>query len=169
MVATASSPAFFAALLEAVAHATTTSAQSGGGGGVGADEARAWAAGAMGGAAAMVAAGVRPAEVVRRVATAGGSTEAGLRVLGERGVAEAVEEAVRTTLRAAEKLGGGAAAAAEGGGGWSARSVGGLPGSMDAVVFRGVRRVAVERRPVPRVCDAGDVIVRVKYSGLCGR
>ncbi|KAF4304265.1 alcohol dehydrogenase [Botryosphaeria dothidea] len=165
VVATASSPAFFAALLEAVARATTTSAQSG----VGADEARAWAAGAMGGAAAMVAAGVRPAEVVRRVATAGGSTEAGLRVLGERGVAEAVEEAVWTTLRAAERLGGGAAAAAaEGGGGWSARAVGGLPGSMDAVVFRGVRRVAVERRPVPRVCDAGDVIVRVKYSGLCG-
>ena len=40
---------------------------------------------------------------------------------------------------------------------------------MDAVVFKGIRQVAVERRPVPTVQKPTDIIVKVKYSGLCGR
>ncbi|VUC32806.1 unnamed protein product [Clonostachys rosea] len=39
---------------------------------------------------------------------------------------------------------------------------------MDAVVFRGKFQVAVERRPIPRIQDDGDVIVKVKYTALCG-
>jgi threonine dehydrogenase-like Zn-dependent dehydrogenase len=40
---------------------------------------------------------------------------------------------------------------------------------MRAVVFKGPHVVAVEDRPVPRIQDAGDMIVRVGYSALCGR
>ncbi|KAF2143011.1 uncharacterized protein K452DRAFT_248721 [Aplosporella prunicola CBS 121167] len=42
------------------------------------------------------------------------------------------------------------------------------PAMMDAVVFKGVREVAVERRPVPAVLKPTDIVVKVKYSGLCG-
>jgi threonine dehydrogenase-like Zn-dependent dehydrogenase len=40
---------------------------------------------------------------------------------------------------------------------------------MRAVVFQGVKKVAVEDRPVPTLQDAGDIIVKVKYTALCGR
>ncbi|ETS79694.1 hypothetical protein PFICI_09547 [Pestalotiopsis fici W106-1] len=41
--------------------------------------------------------------------------------------------------------------------------------TMDAVVFQGKLQVKVERRPVPTIQDAGDIIVKVKYTALCGR
>lgn len=40
---------------------------------------------------------------------------------------------------------------------------------MRAVIFKDIKKVAVEDRPVPTVQDAGDVIVKVKYTALCGR
>lgn len=40
---------------------------------------------------------------------------------------------------------------------------------MRAVVFRGPYKVAVEERPVPRIQDAGDILVKVTYTALCGR
>ncbi|RAL07493.1 alcohol dehydrogenase family protein [Aspergillus homomorphus CBS 101889] len=40
--------------------------------------------------------------------------------------------------------------------------------TMRAVVFRGPLKVAVEERPVPRVKEAGDVVVKVAYTALCG-
>ena len=41
--------------------------------------------------------------------------------------------------------------------------------TMRAVVFRGPYKVAVEERPVPRIQDAGDILVKVTYTALCGR
>lgn len=41
--------------------------------------------------------------------------------------------------------------------------------TMRAVVFRGPYKVAVEERPIPRIQEAGDVIVKVTYTALCGR
>ncbi|GCB17629.1 probable zinc-binding alcohol dehydrogenase Rv1895 [Aspergillus awamori] len=40
--------------------------------------------------------------------------------------------------------------------------------TMRAVVFRGPYKVAVEERPVPRIQDAGDIVVKVTYTALCG-
>lgn len=40
---------------------------------------------------------------------------------------------------------------------------------MRAVVFKGVKEVAVEDRPKPSIKDAADIIVKVQYSALCGR
>ncbi|RAH41454.1 GroES-like protein [Aspergillus brunneoviolaceus CBS 621.78] len=40
--------------------------------------------------------------------------------------------------------------------------------SMRVVAFRGPYKVAVEERPVPRIQDARDVVVKVKYTALCG-
>ncbi|GAQ39122.1 alcohol dehydrogenase [Aspergillus niger] len=40
--------------------------------------------------------------------------------------------------------------------------------TMRAVVFRGPYKVAVEERPVPRIQDAGDILVKVTYTALCG-
>lgn len=40
---------------------------------------------------------------------------------------------------------------------------------MRAVVFKGVREVAVEDRPVPAIQDGRDIIVKVRYTALCGR
>ncbi|CAH0003313.1 unnamed protein product [Clonostachys byssicola] len=37
---------------------------------------------------------------------------------------------------------------------------------MDAVVFRGKLQVAVERRPIPRIQDGGDVIVKPSDTGF---
>lgn len=39
---------------------------------------------------------------------------------------------------------------------------------MKALVYRGNEDVRVEERPEPRVRDAGDVVVRVTSSGICG-
>lgn len=43
------------------------------------------------------------------------------------------------------------------------------PDSMRAVVFKEVRKVEVEQRPVPKIQDPQDVIVKVRYTALCGR
>lgn len=43
-----------------------------------------------------------------------------------------------------------------------------LPETMKAVVFHGPHDVRVEERPMPKVVEDSDVILKVKYSGLCG-
>ncbi|KAI1112863.1 GroES-like protein [Nemania sp. NC0429] len=40
--------------------------------------------------------------------------------------------------------------------------------TMRAVVFKGVREVVVEERPIPTLRDPGDIIVKVRYTALCG-
>lgn len=44
-----------------------------------------------------------------------------------------------------------------------------LPSRMRAVVLKEALRVVVEDRPVPRIQDAKDVVVKVHQSGLCGK
>jgi threonine dehydrogenase-like Zn-dependent dehydrogenase len=44
-----------------------------------------------------------------------------------------------------------------------------MPGTMKAVVFKGIKEVALEDLPVPVVQDAKDIIVKVQYTALCGR
>ncbi|KAH7109899.1 chaperonin 10-like protein [Dendryphion nanum] len=39
---------------------------------------------------------------------------------------------------------------------------------MRAVVFKGLKTVEVEDRPVPTIQDARDIIVKVKYTAVCG-
>lgn len=39
---------------------------------------------------------------------------------------------------------------------------------MKAAIFKGPRRIRIEERPDPRIIDATDVIVRVKFSCVCG-
>ena len=39
---------------------------------------------------------------------------------------------------------------------------------MKAVVFLGPHKVAVEDRPIPKIKEPEDVIVKVVYSALCG-
>jgi len=41
--------------------------------------------------------------------------------------------------------------------------------TMKAVVFKGPMKVELVDRPVPKIQDKGDVIVKVEYSALCGR
>jgi threonine dehydrogenase-like Zn-dependent dehydrogenase len=41
--------------------------------------------------------------------------------------------------------------------------------SMRAVVFKGPHQVAVEERPIPKIQDPRDIIVKVTYTALCGR
>lgn len=41
--------------------------------------------------------------------------------------------------------------------------------AMRAVVFHGPFKVAVEERPIPRIQEPGDVIVKTSYTALCGR
>ncbi|KAL2438851.1 Medium chain reductase/dehydrogenase ucsI [Exophiala dermatitidis] len=40
--------------------------------------------------------------------------------------------------------------------------------TMQAVVFKGKLQVAVEQRPIPKIQDPQDVIVKVRYTALCG-
>lgn len=40
---------------------------------------------------------------------------------------------------------------------------------MQAVVFKGPLKVALEQRPIPTIQDPTDVIVKVRYTALCGR
>lgn len=40
---------------------------------------------------------------------------------------------------------------------------------MKAVVFKGTKTVSVEERPVPQIQDPKDILVKVKYTALCGR
>ncbi|KAH8799396.1 S-glutathione dehydrogenase [Xylogone sp. PMI_703] len=39
---------------------------------------------------------------------------------------------------------------------------------MQAVVFKGKLKVAVEERPLPRLQDPKDIIVKIRYTALCG-
>jgi hypothetical protein len=41
--------------------------------------------------------------------------------------------------------------------------------TMKAVVFHGKLDVRLEDRPVPKIIDPTDVIVKVRYTALCGR
>lgn len=40
---------------------------------------------------------------------------------------------------------------------------------MRAVVFHSPYKVAVEERPIPKIQDSGDIVVKVTYTALCGR
>ncbi|KAK2812539.1 hypothetical protein FQN50_001183 [Emmonsiellopsis sp. PD_5] len=40
--------------------------------------------------------------------------------------------------------------------------------TMNAVVFKGPYKIALEERPVPKIQDPQDIIVKVKYTALCG-
>lgn len=42
-------------------------------------------------------------------------------------------------------------------------------GMMQAVVFHGPYKVAVEQRPIPKVQNPEDIVVKVGYTALCGR
>ncbi|KAK8210109.1 hypothetical protein M8818_003596 [Zalaria obscura] len=39
---------------------------------------------------------------------------------------------------------------------------------MKAVIFKGPHKVAIEDRPIPKIKDPGDIIVKVAYTALCG-
>lgn len=41
--------------------------------------------------------------------------------------------------------------------------------TMKAVVFHGPKKVAVEERPIPKIQEPTDIIVKVSYTALCGR
>jgi hypothetical protein len=41
--------------------------------------------------------------------------------------------------------------------------------TMKAVVFKGKLDVRIEDRPIPKIIDPTDIIVKVRYSALCGR
>lgn len=40
--------------------------------------------------------------------------------------------------------------------------------TMKAVVFKGTLKVVIEDRPVPKIIDPTDIIIKVRYSALCG-
>lgn len=40
--------------------------------------------------------------------------------------------------------------------------------TMKAVIFKGPHEVAIEDRPVPKIQDPTDIIVKVEYTALCG-
>ena len=41
--------------------------------------------------------------------------------------------------------------------------------TMKAVVFKGKLQVAIEDRPIPKIQDPTDIVVKVRYTALCGR
>ena len=41
--------------------------------------------------------------------------------------------------------------------------------TMQAVVFKDKLKVEIEQRPIPQIQDPTDVIVKVRYTALCGR
>lgn len=43
-----------------------------------------------------------------------------------------------------------------------------LPLTMNAVVFDGPYKVSLQQRPVPKIQDDGDIIVKVDATALCG-
>ncbi|KAF2728645.1 GroES-like protein [Polyplosphaeria fusca] len=43
-----------------------------------------------------------------------------------------------------------------------------MSGTMKAVVFKGPRKVIIEDRPIPKIKDPGDIIVKVDKTALCG-
>lgn len=40
--------------------------------------------------------------------------------------------------------------------------------TMKAVVFDGPHKISVQDRPVPKIQDETDIIVKVTYTALCG-
>jgi threonine dehydrogenase-like Zn-dependent dehydrogenase len=40
--------------------------------------------------------------------------------------------------------------------------------TMQAVVFKGKLHVAIEQRPIPKIREPTDIIVKVRYTALCG-
>lgn len=40
--------------------------------------------------------------------------------------------------------------------------------TMRAVVFKGKEKVEIEERPVPKIKDPTDIIIKVRYTALCG-
>lgn len=40
--------------------------------------------------------------------------------------------------------------------------------TMKAVIFKGPKEVAIEERPIPKIQDQTDIIVKVGYTALCG-
>lgn len=42
-------------------------------------------------------------------------------------------------------------------------------GTMNAVVFHGVKEIRVEKRPIPKIQEPTDAICKVIYTALCGR
>lgn len=40
--------------------------------------------------------------------------------------------------------------------------------TMRAVVFKGPGKVVLEDRPIPKIKDSTDIIVKVEYTALCG-
>ncbi|KAJ5516407.1 hypothetical protein N7527_007967 [Penicillium freii] len=94
----ASSLAFYAAMVTAVASSSEMPAE----------DALELAALAMQGTASLVLAGRAPEDVICQVATPGGSTEAGLRILETQGVAESLVSAMKETSEATRTMGKGA-------------------------------------------------------------
>jgi hypothetical protein len=41
--------------------------------------------------------------------------------------------------------------------------------TMKAVVFKEKLVIRIEDRPIPKIIDPTDIIVKVRYSALCGR
>lgn len=41
--------------------------------------------------------------------------------------------------------------------------------TMKAIIFKGKLDVALEQRPIPKIQDPQDIIVKVRYTALCGR
>jgi hypothetical protein len=41
--------------------------------------------------------------------------------------------------------------------------------TMKALVFKGTLKVEIEDRPIPKIVDPTDIVIKVKYSALCGR
>jgi hypothetical protein len=40
---------------------------------------------------------------------------------------------------------------------------------MKAVIFKGPKEVVIEERPIPKIQDPTDIIIKVGYTALCGR
>ena len=96
----ASSPAFFALALEGAVKGAAEL-------GVDKEDALQMAAAAMRGAAALISSGELPEEVRRKVATPGGSTERGLKLLEERGdLVNVMCDAVKVTAGRVDDMGG---------------------------------------------------------------
>lgn len=92
----ASSLALYAAILKAVASSASEMPP---------EDALRLAALAMQGTATLALQGQAPEQIIEKVATPGGSTEAGLRVLEVQGVEPAVIEAIRETTQATRTMG----------------------------------------------------------------
>jgi pyrroline-5-carboxylate reductase len=157
-VITASGPAFFASVLESVSQALVAK---------GFDEATAqtFAAGSMRSCSGLAIAGYSPSHIIKQVATVGGSTEKGLKVLEDLHVGTSIGQAIDATFEAAKKLG---RPTPKSDPPHTPATAETIPTSMSAVVLKAVREIAVERKPVPYILESTDMIVKIKFSGLCG-